>query len=510
MVRRWVLVLVVSFACALVMVPMGSAQESPHANPGWPMFHHDPLHTGLAPGTGTIVPAQGPQVRWAYQLVPEPVDVAAMRWASSFPLGDLDGDGTLEVVVTSPERQPGLSTRVVVLKDDPQADGGVRVLWQMLIDGAEGGVDQYSAALADADGDGLPDVLFSARDGYVRAVKGTDGSLIWQYQTGRIMESGPMVDDLDGDGTLEVVQVTDCPMDNCNGSGSLIVLPLMSPSGRDNTPLWTLDLPWKADSAEPAIADLDPTDGASRKVILAGTWGGRLLAVWQDDRGQIIQSELPLSDLDPSVPADSTTKVIRSSPLVVQEGDHSTVVFAWMPDWNIYSDTRWSAVDVRANMSAGTVEFTPRWTTTDNVWKSSTALVPAAHGGPIVLSGTGIGLANGGGYGCDEVSGGVIARRLDDGELAWSVDAGPGRGDMRSSIALADVDDDGRLEALIGTGCGGDLLAYDAITGAPEWQMPLGPKTFGSPSIGDLNHDGHLEVVIGNYDGRVYALSGGS
>ena len=80
---------------------------------------------------------------------------------------------------------------------------------------------------------------------------------------------------------------------------------------------------------------------------------------------------------------------------------------------------------------------------------------------------------------------------------------------MRSSIALADVDDDGRLEAVIGTGCGGDLLAYDAITGAPEWQMPLGPKTFGSPSVGDLNHDGHLEVVIGSYDGRVYALGGG-
>jgi outer membrane protein assembly factor BamB len=475
------------------------------------MFHHDQYHTGLAAGTGNIDPATGPVIRWSQAVVPPPVPLT-IRWASSFPLGDLDGDGTLEVVVTSPEGAESLSPRLVVLKDTPGQDPPVRELWSFVLPqrpGETGGVDQYSAALADADGDGLLDVIFSARDGFVRAVKGSTGELIWQYQTNRVMEAGPMVGDLDGDGSLEVIQLTDCPIGDCPpppGSGMLLVFAAdPSSDGTENPPLWTVDLGAKSDSGEPAIADLDPSDGQDRQALIFGSWGGKLTVMWRTPSGEVVRRDLELRTLDPSTPHD-LTPVVRTSPLVVDVEGRPTVIFGWMPNWQDYLTAHLSAVGLTADMAAGTVDFEPLWTTNDDIWKSSPAWAPSA--GPVVLGGTGIGESPSGGFACEVVQGGVVARDL-QGNLAWSVESfGPGRGDLRGAAAVADIDGDGALEAVIGLGCGGSLYAFDAATGTQEWSIDLGPKTFSSPSIGDLDGDGTLEIVVASYDGNVYALGG--
>ncbi len=79
-------------------------------------------------------------------------------------------------------------------------------------------------------------------------------------------------------------------------------------------------------------------------------------------------------------------------------------------------------------------------------------------------------------------------------------------GSVRSSVAVADVDGDGHPDVLVTLGCYGQIEAYDGATGTRKWRMQLGPRTLGSPSIGDLDGDGNLEVVVASYDGLVYCL----
>jgi outer membrane protein assembly factor BamB len=468
------------------------------------MFQHDEHHTAGQSGRGSIVPADGPQLRWSFPVLPArgPGD---MRWASGFPLGDLDGDGSLEIVVTSPDYAAGLTPRVIVLKDTPGQEPPVRELWTYLVPGGESaGVDQYSAALADADGDGVLDVLFSARDGLLRALRGRDGELIWQFDTGRVMEAGPMVADLDGDGSLEVIQATDCALPDCASGGAIFVLPVLARG--NNQPLWSIELPWKADSGEPAIADLDPNDGADRQAIVFGSWGGILTVAWQDPSGRVVRNDFDLRRLDDSIPLDSDKVVVRTSPLIVDWGDGPTAVLGWMPDHDVGTDARLSAIGLRADFSLGTVTFRPRWTAVQDTWKSSPALIPLTDAPPLVVAGTGIGTRFGTSFACEEIIGGVVARN-EAGTIAWEVDLRPD-GNVRGSSAVADVDGDGQPEVLVPVGCGGDLAAYDGASGAEEWRFALGSFTFASPSVGDLDGDGALEIVIASFDGRVYALGG--
>jgi len=77
-------------------------------------------------------------------------------------------------------------------------------------------------------------------------------------------------------------------------------------------------------------------------------------------------------------------------------------------------------------------------------------------------------------------------------------------------VAVADLNGDGVLDVVLPIGCYGALKAYDGATGNLEWVRQLGPRTQASPSLGDLDGDGKLEVVLASYDGNVYAFQGGA
>ena len=83
-------------------------------------------------------------------------------------------------------------------------------------------------------------------------------------------------------------------------------------------------------------------------------------------------------------------------------------------------------------------------------------------------------------------------------------------GNIRGSAAVADLDGDGVLDVVLPMGCYGALKAYNGLSGGLEWVRQLGPRTQASPSLGDLDADGKLEIVVASYDGRVWALQGGS
>jgi hypothetical protein len=151
-------------------------------------------------------------------------------------------------------------------------------------------------------------------------------------------------------------------------------------------------------------------------------------------------------------------------------------------------------------------------------WKPSVALLPQRTGPPLVVSAGGRGTTAGsqtGDYGvCNagQTRAWVGAFRP-DGTAAWAVryDEGTGLGNVRASVAVADLDGDGRFEEAVAFGCRGEVRFYrDDGTEIAAWRRQLGDplseptqRSIASPSIGDVDGDGWLDVIVSSFDGKV-------
>ena len=80
------------------------------------------------------------------------------------------------------------------------------------------------------------------------------------------------------------------------------------------------------------------------------------------------------------------------------------------------------------------------------------------------------------------------------------------------SLAIADVDSDGKPEVVVGVESIGYVYVFDAGSGALEWKSPDLATTYWSQlslmRIADVDGDGRLEIVVANYDGAVYVIDG--
>jgi outer membrane protein assembly factor BamB len=78
-----------------------------------------------------------------------------------------------------------------------------------------------------------------------------------------------------------------------------------------------------------------------------------------------------------------------------------------------------------------------------------------------------------------------------------------------SSPAIGDINGDGKAEVVMGS-FDGNVYAVAGATGQPVWPQPFktGYWVWSSAAIGDINRDGQTEVVIGSNDHNLYVLNG--
>ncbi len=231
---------------------------------------------------------------------------ASGSWVSAPTLADLDRDGDLEVLVGA------YGQKVYAWHHDGQEVSG----WPRLVGGEVFG----APSVADLDRDGVLEVVVAALDGYVYAWH-YDGSPVpgWPKEAGGDIYVSPALGDLDGDGDLEVVVAR---------QGAVYAW------HHDGTALAGWPITVAAIAADvvgsPAVGDID--DNGDMEIVLAAgeavyAWhhDGTPVSVWPQSIGGEVQSSPALGDLD----GDGDLEIVVGSDQVYAWHDDGTPVFGW-------------------------------------------------------------------------------------------------------------------------------------------------------------------------------------
>ncbi|MBN2448698.1 MAG: right-handed parallel beta-helix repeat-containing protein [Phycisphaerae bacterium] len=233
---------------------------------------------------------------------------------ASAAIGDVNGDGQLEVVVGGQVNTNPAFPEIFNLYCLNGATGDV--LWTYP---ASAGIES-SAAIAQADDDDALEIFFGTLDGTFVALDGESGELEWQVELVNPIVSSPAVGDLDGDGELEVVVGVKDGLVYCFEAN-----PDETDEGVENFAQGTdYDVLWssfvkKWDRriiSSPALLDFDGDGrlevaiGSPNTFLYVFRWDGVLLGqyCWASHMGAIVCSPA-VADID----ADSRLEVVYSA-----------------------------------------------------------------------------------------------------------------------------------------------------------------------------------------------------
>jgi hypothetical protein len=312
--------------------------------------------------------------------------------------------------------------------------------------------------------------------------------------------SSPTIADVDGNGTNDIV------IGDQSG-----VLHVINPNTGNDIAHWpqfavVSGAPTAIDST-PAVADLQK-DGKKEIVVGAGsTWqpnhnGG--VIIFNAD-GSIHCVFHTLDDGNPwtntGIPSGYTQPVFSSPAIGDINGDGFPDIVFGSFDGHIYAISRNCT-----KMMDESIE--------DSVW-SSPALYDIDGDGHDEIF-----------IGGDQAAGGAIDWSGGEFRAIKYVPGAPGNAvelwknqvndTIWSSPALCDIDNDGRLEVVVGDGffyhrsATNQVFAWHADNGSslPGWPVTTGGQTMSSPACGDLGNDKIPEVVVSSGDGYVHAYEG--
>jgi hypothetical protein len=138
-------------------------------------------------------------------------------------LGDIDGDGDLEVVIGCGTEADASCTWLYAWHDDGQNVTGfpMRPVYNSWDSGYRS--MPYSPVLADYDGDGTVEILITHRDAFgLATVRNGTSQNDATLKTSYTLFGSPLVDDVDDDGKLEIV-VAGVYGENPNGDGAVYI-----------------------------------------------------------------------------------------------------------------------------------------------------------------------------------------------------------------------------------------------------------------------------------------------
>lgn len=321
------------------------------------------------------------------------------------------------------------------------------------------------SAAADIDGDGKNEIVFGCyrNDSMVYALNAEDGTLLWKYNTHVVNGEGcndvaPVIYDVDGDGTLEVIVPSSCnPKTFCFNGATGSVKWVCNTRGSDSPP---------------TIADID---GDGKPEILHGEFGGYVICINAEDGS--VNWEIPV-DLN---------SWIQTAPTILDINSDGILDFVV---------ATWNAVNTSANKVYAYQGDTQQllWSKDlDDVVYHGSAVSDLDNDGVTELL-----------IGCYNDT--LYCLESDNGSVKWTYSAGSNFY-VGGPAQVADLNHDGSCEVIFTTWYKVIALNHD---GTLFWQYDnLNYKqSFRGAAIADINNDIYPDVIFGNDGGHLIALNG--
>ncbi|MGV8086338.1 MAG: PQQ-binding-like beta-propeller repeat protein [Candidatus Woesearchaeota archaeon] len=320
----------------------------------------------------------------------------------------------------------------------------------------------------------------------------------WNYNSGSLLLSSPVIEDMDGDGKKEIIFGTK--------SGKIISIDLNGHSKwvynaeeeHSQVELMFLDSDkTNSISSSPNIVDID---GDGHKEVVFGTESGRLYAL--NSNGKELWT----------YKADGP---IKGTPFIQKFANNQVGILFGSSDHNLYflngkgqllwrynvkseiESCPYLAVSQKpliifgsndGNIHALDLKGNPVWQfkTEDKVIAQASYEKLSANGDFSIIIGS---------------TDGSLYCLTEKGNLLWSYETG---GAICSKANVADINGDGKKEIVFGS-CDNSIYAID-MNGKKLWNYETDFWVVASPIIVDIDGDGRLEIIAGSYDHNIYVL----